>query len=361
MDPALESHTDILACPDCRGALRSMRTNDGLRGLSCPQCSLVFPIKEDIFILLPRNARSSALENDLLVDLERSFSESSSQEIAGALGNTLRLINESPRRKTWEWEDEEFWANEYSAESEAISEKNWNDRIWQRDFLIDGLLKETTLSGKTILDCGCGEGQDFRNLMARHCDEATLYVGADISFDGLRLNRKRNPCKNSLYVLCSADWLPFKKGAFDVICYFGILHHTFRKSETIRTGSELLRAYGHMLIHEPLDRPSPIPESLKGGGPEAAHEETVDKRTLLGDIGAAGDLTVVSTREFMTILYGGMMRFFRSSLIRNETAFRLVVRSDMSLTKILGPAIPYFRPREIMLLVRKGALTAHRQ
>lgn len=354
MDQVLERHAEILACPDCRGVLRPLRRRGELRGVFCERCALAYPIKENVFILLPRNARNMGLEHNLLMELERSLSQSASRPEVAAIERTLRLLEESSAGKAWEWEEEEFWAQEYSAEKEAASKKNWNDRIWQREFLIDGLLSETTLEGKTILDCGCGEGQNFRYLMAKHCDESSLYVGADISFDGLTLNRTRNPHRNSMYVLCSADWLPFKNGTVDILCCFGILHHTFRNTETIRDDSGLLREDGHMLIHEPLNRPSPIPESLKGGGPEAAHEETVDKKKLYADIGAAEDLMVISSREFMTIFYGGMMRFFRNSMIENENAFRLVMQLDMFLVRLLGQFLPYFHPREIMLLVRKG-------
>ncbi len=44
---------DILACPDCKGGLKPTPEEDGL---ICEACRLVYPVKEDIPILLPDEA-----------------------------------------------------------------------------------------------------------------------------------------------------------------------------------------------------------------------------------------------------------------------------------------------------------------
>ena len=48
MDPALLA---ILACPKCRGSLKPVEREDA-KGLSCPACSLIYPIEEGIPVLL---------------------------------------------------------------------------------------------------------------------------------------------------------------------------------------------------------------------------------------------------------------------------------------------------------------------
>jgi hypothetical protein len=48
MDPTLLA---ILACPKCRNSLELVKQEDA-EGLSCPACSLVYPIDEGIPVLL---------------------------------------------------------------------------------------------------------------------------------------------------------------------------------------------------------------------------------------------------------------------------------------------------------------------
>lgn len=40
---------DILACPKCKGAVRPTEAGDGL---ACDACRLVYPIKDDIPVML---------------------------------------------------------------------------------------------------------------------------------------------------------------------------------------------------------------------------------------------------------------------------------------------------------------------
>jgi uncharacterized protein YbaR (Trm112 family) len=40
---------DILACPQCKGALTPTPGGDGL---ACPKCKVVYPVKDDIPIML---------------------------------------------------------------------------------------------------------------------------------------------------------------------------------------------------------------------------------------------------------------------------------------------------------------------
>jgi hypothetical protein len=44
---------EILACPQCKGALKVQPAEDGL---SCPKCGVVYPVRDDIPIMLPDQA-----------------------------------------------------------------------------------------------------------------------------------------------------------------------------------------------------------------------------------------------------------------------------------------------------------------
>ncbi len=43
----------ILACPQCKGELSPYQDGEGLL---CPHCRLVYPVREDIPIMLPEEA-----------------------------------------------------------------------------------------------------------------------------------------------------------------------------------------------------------------------------------------------------------------------------------------------------------------
>lgn len=54
LDPELLA---ILACPKCKGEIRLTETGNGLL---CPRCQLIYPIKDDIPIMLIDEAISVA-------------------------------------------------------------------------------------------------------------------------------------------------------------------------------------------------------------------------------------------------------------------------------------------------------------
>ena len=50
LDPAL---LDILACPVCKTPVEPVKKGEGLR---CAQCKRVYPVRDDIPIMLPEEA-----------------------------------------------------------------------------------------------------------------------------------------------------------------------------------------------------------------------------------------------------------------------------------------------------------------
>ncbi len=46
----------ILACPKCRGPLSLMQCQGKDSGLECPACAVIYPIKDDIPVLLIEEA-----------------------------------------------------------------------------------------------------------------------------------------------------------------------------------------------------------------------------------------------------------------------------------------------------------------
>jgi predicted TPR repeat methyltransferase len=81
-------------------------------------------------------------------------------------------------------------------------------------------LAGTDLTGKSILDLGCGVGRVARFLDGR----ASFYCGVDLSRQMVRAAMRMN-WQNSLFIYGDASELPFPKRSFDVITCFGLFEY----------------------------------------------------------------------------------------------------------------------------------------
>ncbi len=349
-----QEHLDVLACPDCRGSLGVVPAPEGDPGLSCGACQIAFPSSDGIPILLPRSARSCEVELPLVEALRAA---PQTETVCRALDDTTRLLKGFEGRRSWEWEDEEYWREKYRRQTERflageqMDEKRWAVRFWQREFLIENLPNALWGAGKTIVDIGCGAGHNFRILLSPHCDPSTLYLAADISLDGLKFNRLRNPHENALYVLCSADSLPFRDGSVDMLCYFGILHHTERQAGTIEEDSRLLKPGGVAILHEAITRKSPRPGFLPVENPGSEHEETIDREELLDGIRRAPGLDVLAQKWSHTVVMGLGKKVLRRWL-RGRGAYSFVAAIDRA-SLGLGRVSPWFEPGEVLMVLSK--------
>lgn len=348
--------TAVLVCPDCRGALDVIQDSESTRGFLCGACATVFPMKDSIPILLPRTARNYELEHSLVADIGRiplASATVSPATVQAAVARTTTLLETFKDRKSWEWEDEVFWKREYQEELQADHAKEWDIRVWQMEWFMTRLLSRTTLRGKTIVDVGCGEGQIFRSVFSRHCDANALYIATDVSIDGLKLNRTRNTHQNALYVLCSADRLPLAKGVADLLCYFGILHHTERKAATIPQDSEIVAKDGHIIIHEALERPylSSVLPFLRPE--ESAHEERVKKDQLWETLRSATSLEIVAAKELYSPVFALSRYATAIKPLNRRWIFSMIGGLDAAFLKIFGRMSPAFSSGEVMMLVHK--------
>lgn len=89
---------------------------------------------------------------------------------------------------------------------------------------VNGIADYATWNGKNILEIGVGVGKDF----SRFASAGAAANGVDISFESLRLTKKRLEIFGLKGNLCLADaeQLPFKGDAFDLVFSWGALHHT---------------------------------------------------------------------------------------------------------------------------------------
>ena len=275
-----------------------------------------------------------------------------------AVDATLSLLRGLDGDKSWEWEDEAYWREKYRAQmkrvlaGERVDESRWGFRFWQREFLVERLPAALWQPGVTILDIGSGPGHDFRLLLSPHFDPGSLYVAADVCLEALRLNRLRNPHSNALYVLCSADRLPFRDATMDLVCYFGILHHTERQAGTIEEDSRLIRPGGVAILHEALTRLSARPSFLPVEDGGSQHEHTIDRGELMEGIRRAPGLEIRAERWGHTAVMGlGKMVLRR--WVRARAAYEFVSAVDVLFMKLFGRFWGHFEPAEVLLVLAK--------
>jgi SAM-dependent methyltransferase/uncharacterized protein YbaR (Trm112 family) len=318
----------------------------------------IYPIKEDIPIVLPPQSRNPHIELPLLNEIITNKELKNNVKIIEMFENTISIIK-SVKQKSWEWEDEEFWSTTYNNNLKSKIKKNWNDRIWQRKTLINKLplgLFDTKIN---ILDIGCGEGQNFRELFRKKISNESIYVATDISFNALILNRQKNNFVNSLYILCSADYLPFEDNIFDVILLFGILHHTHSKEKILSSVNNIFKQKGYCLVHEAIvhnedelsNHLKNIKKSVKSGN-DSYHEERIILKNLLLEI-EYNNYSFIFKRQENSYYFFRLFNLIRNLLLKYEFLFRFLSFIDRVIIKVFNGKIKKFNSNEILLLLQK--------
>jgi ubiquinone/menaquinone biosynthesis C-methylase UbiE len=80
---------------------------------------------------------------------------------------------------------------------------------------------QTLSAGKAVLDLGCGEGYGSARLAA----SARLVIGVDNSFETVVHAAQKYSRPNTAFVLCDAQQLPFRDGAFETVVSFEVIEH----------------------------------------------------------------------------------------------------------------------------------------
>jgi SAM-dependent methyltransferase len=80
---------------------------------------------------------------------------------------------------------------------------------------------KTFCAQKIVLDLGCGEGYGSAAL----APGARYTIAADNSFDAVAHASVKYARANLAFVVCDAQWLPFRSDAFDVVISFEVIEH----------------------------------------------------------------------------------------------------------------------------------------
>jgi SAM-dependent methyltransferase len=106
------------------------------------------------------------------------------------------------------------------------------------------LLREhVDLSGKRILDIGCGVGA-FVQRLGEFSDRI---VGTDVDRESVLRGVEQSPNLG----LAVGEHMPFKDGSFDVIILHEVLEHVTNDVETLREARRLLAPGGHVIVFCP--------------------------------------------------------------------------------------------------------------
>jgi len=253
-------------------------------------------------------------------------------------------------QRSFAWEDEEFWSRTYEKSSvQPPDDSGWNDRIWQRESVV----KAAKVGGAiTLVDIGCGEGQNFRCVLRSRVAPESVYVAVDISLSGLKLNRKRNAWPNSLYILCSADKLPLAPQSTDLICYFGVLHHTKNKEKNLPAHLNILRPGGQIVLCEAVERARIL--GARFTPEQSAHEERFDVKSLAAEIASQPDkVQVLFWRMRLSVFISMMGRLLGPRPFLWRPSYEVLSFIDRMFITFLGPVLPWFRGGEVLAALKR--------
>jgi ubiquinone/menaquinone biosynthesis C-methylase UbiE len=107
--------------------------------------------------------------------------------------------------------------------------------------------KHSAISGKRILDSGCGPGRYIRTLLDYDPSEV---VGLDFGVDIIEENKKRfSEFSNVKFTQSSCHDLPFDNEYFDFVVSAGVLHHLENPMESlIKEHARVIRKGGYLFI-----------------------------------------------------------------------------------------------------------------
>jgi len=102
------------------------------------------------------------------------------------------------------------------------------------------------VSGKVVLDGGCGEGYGAKWI----AESARLVVGVDSSWETAREAGRFGP--QNLHLSCSdLQGLGFRDGSFDVVCSFQVLEHFRQPLTHLSEAARVLRPEGVLILSTP--------------------------------------------------------------------------------------------------------------
>lgn len=146
------------------------------------------------------------------------------------------------------------------------------------------------LTGRKIVDVGCGEGNLVR-LMTRHGGKV---FGIECNAVQLEKAHAQKPVGDEVYHAGRAEALPFDDASVDLVVFFNSLHHVAIDAMTtaLSEAARVLKVEGEVYICEPIAQ-GPHFELM-----QPVHDETVVRAKAYEAIQGAGALGLSERSEF---------------------------------------------------------------
>jgi 2-polyprenyl-3-methyl-5-hydroxy-6-metoxy-1,4-benzoquinol methylase len=113
------------------------------------------------------------------------------------------------------------------------------------------ILSQCDLTGKDVLEIGCGKGRITRDLALR----ARRVLATDPDADALKTARSAIAAANVAFMLAPSGVPDLPAGSFDVVIYTLSLHHVpvAEMPSSLRKAADLLRENGVIIVVEPAE------------------------------------------------------------------------------------------------------------
>jgi len=139
------------------------------------------------------------------------------------------------------WKEKRKVMQSYDITAEMYEERYSDEQ--QRKY--KKALEKVNISGKALLDVGCGSGLFFREVSK----DAMIVVGVDISLRLLlKAKEQAMAFPNASFLQADADHLPFKKECFDDVFVFTVIQNMPKPNETLKELRRVVKTVGRVVI-----------------------------------------------------------------------------------------------------------------